>query len=62
MKVIDIMGTKISENCIEESDYVLTIKTDKTGLLNTQKLDLCYKSGYQAVIDKLDEIKKMIKN
>ena len=54
MRTIDIMGNKISEENLETSDFVLTIKTDKTGLLDIEKLDSCYKYGYQAVIEKLE--------
>ena len=45
MRTIDIMGNKISEENISNSDMVLTIQTDKTGLLETEKLDECYKYG-----------------
>lgn len=60
MRTIDIMGNKISEENLAQSDFVLTIQTDKTGLLDVEKLDSCYKYGYQAVIDNLDEIKKLL--
>ena len=43
MRTIDIMGNKISEESLEMSDFILTIQTDKTGLLDTKKLDSCYK-------------------
>lgn len=59
MKTIDIMGSKISEESLEKSDYVLNVYTDKTGLLDVQKLDMCYKYGYNAVIQNLSEIKKI---
>lgn len=42
MRTIDIMGNKISEDCLDQSDFILTIATDKTGLLDTEKLDMCY--------------------
>ena len=60
MRTIDIMGNKISEENLRKSDYVLTIRTDKTGLLDAEKLDSCYNYGYQAVIDNLDKIKKVL--
>ena len=60
MRTIDIMGNKISEENLSQSDFVLTIQTDKTGLLDIEKLDSCYKYGYQAVIDNLDLIKKLL--
>lgn len=60
MRTIDIMGNKISEESLKTSDYILTIQTDKTGLLEADKLDDCYRYGYKAMIDKLDEVKKML--
>ena len=60
MRTIDIMGNKISEENIEKSDFVLTIKTDKTGLLDTEKLDKCYKYGYQAALQNMDKIKNIL--
>lgn len=62
MKTVDIMGNKISEENLAQSDYILNVKTDKTGLLDIEKLDSCYKYGYQAVIDNIDEIKKLLEN
>lgn len=60
MKTIDIMGSKISEENLEISDYVLNVYTDKTGLLDIQKLDSCYKYGYDCVMKNIDEIKKIL--
>ena len=59
MKTIDIMGSKISEENLENSDYVLNVYTDKVGLLDIEKLDKCYEYGYQSVIKHLEEIKEM---
>ena len=61
MRTIDIMGNKISEENISNSDMILTIKTDKTGLLETEKLDECYKYGYRQTIEQIDKIKEIIK-
>ena len=60
MRTIDIMGNKISEEGLGASDYVLTVETDKTGLLDFEKLDKCYKSGYQAAIKEIDKIKEIV--
>ena len=60
MRTIDIMGNKISEENISNSDMVLTIQTDKTGLLETEKLDECYKYGYRQTIEQIDKIKKLL--
>lgn len=60
MRTIDIMGNKISEESLEQSDFIITIATDKTGLLETEKMDLCYQYGYQAVMEKIEELKKIL--
>ncbi len=60
MRTIDIMGNKISEENLENSDFILTIKTDKTGLLDVEKLDSCYKYGYRAVMENLGKIKSIL--
>ena len=60
MKTIDIMGSKVSEESLEMSDYILNVYTDKVGLLDVKKLDKCYKYGYDCVIEHIDEIKKKL--
>lgn len=60
MRTIDIMGNKISEKSLETSDFILTISTDKTGLLDVEKLDKCYKYGYKAVMENLESIKEIL--
>ena len=62
MKTIDIMGEKISEENLRQANYVLNVYTDKTGLLDIDKLDSCYKYGYNAVVENLEDIKKIINN
>lgn len=61
MRTLDIMGNKISEKSLALSDFVLTIKTDKTGLFDIEKLDSCFKYGYDAVIKNLEKIKQVLK-
>ena len=60
MRSIDIMRNKVSEENIKNSDMLLTIQTDKTGLLEIEKLDDCYKYGYRQTINNIDKIIKMI--
>lgn len=60
MKSIDIMGSKISEESLGMSEFVLDVYTDKTGLLDIEKLDKCYKYGYDAVMENLDKIRSVI--
>lgn len=61
MKTIDIMGNKIAEENLEQSDYVLNVYTDKVGLLDVDKLDRCFEYGYEAVIKNLEQIKQILK-
>ena len=60
MRTIDLMGNKIAEDNLKQSDYILTIKTDKTGLLDLKKIDSCYEYGYKATIKEIDKIKEII--
>ena len=54
------MGNKISEESLAQSDFILTISTDKTGLLDTEKLDECYQYGYKTVIQNIKRIKEIL--
>lgn len=60
MRTIDIMGSKISEESLEMSDFVLSVYTDKVGLLDVEKLDSCYQYGYNCAINNLEKIKKIL--
>lgn len=60
MKTIDIMGSKISEDNLEMSDYILNVYTDKVGLLDIKKLDKCYSYGYESVMCNINKIKKKL--
>ena len=59
MKTIDIMGNKISEKGLEQSDFILTVPTDRAGLFDIEKLDKCYKFGYDSVMQNLERIKEI---
>ena len=59
MKTLDIMGNQIAKESIEQSDFLLTVPTDRAGLFDIEKLDKCYKFGYEAVIQNIDKIKNM---
>lgn len=61
MKTLDIMGNKISEEGLKEADYVLTVPSDKTGLLDVQKIKKCYNFGYQAVRDNIEDIMAILR-
>ena len=61
MKTLDIMGNKIAENGLKQSDLTITVPTDGTGLFDIEKLDKCYQFGYDTVIKNLDKIRKVAK-
>ena len=61
MRTIDIMENKISEESLKNSDYILTVRTDKTGLLDTDKLDSCFEYGYKTVMENIKDIKSILK-
>ncbi len=60
MKTLDIMGNKIAEESFKQSDLVLTVPTDRAGLLDIEKMDKCYKFGYDTTMKNIDKIKKLI--
>lgn len=62
MKTLDIMGNKLSINSLKKSDFVLTVPTDGTGLIDVDKMDICYKYGYEIAIKNIDKIMKRIKS
>lgn len=60
MRTIDIMGNKIIEKELESSDYILTIHTDKIGLLEVEKMQQCFDWGYEAACENMEKIKSQI--
>ena len=60
MRTLDIMGNKMSENILKNSDYILTIPTEKVGLLDDSKIDSCFKFGYETTCKNLKMIQKAI--
>ena len=60
MRTIDLMGSKIAEENLKQSDYVLTIQTDKVGLLDIKKVDSCFEYGYKATMKEINKIKEII--
>ena len=61
MKTLDIMGNKISEKDLEKSDLILTVPSDRTGLLDIDKIDKSYKLGYDTAIKNMDKIFELLK-
>lgn len=60
MKTLDIMGNKISEKSLEKSDLILTIPSDKTGLLDIEKASKCYKLGYDTAMKNMPKILEIL--
>ena len=60
MKILDIMGAKLSEENMEMADEMLTVPSDGTGLLETDKLDFCYQSGYKTAMQNMERIRKAL--
>lgn len=60
MKTIDIMGNKIIERNLNNSDYVINIKTEKMGLLDTNNINKCFECGYEAVNKNIEKIKRAL--
>ena len=60
MRTVDIMGNKISESGLKNSDYILTIPMEKVGLLDDTKTESCFKQGYETTMQKINEIKKVL--
>lgn len=56
MKTVDMMGNKISELNLQNSDLVITINTDGTGLLDIENAEYCFNSGYLAGIQNMEKI------
>lgn len=60
MKTVDMMGNKISEINMLNSDLVVTIDTDGTGLLDIENAEYCFNSGYHAGIENMKKILEII--
>ena len=59
-KSLDIMSAKIVEDEIYMSDCQIKIKAEKLGMLDIDSIDEAYKRGYEATIQKINEIKAII--
>lgn len=60
MYTINIMGSRISEKDLNLSDFIIKVKTDKMGLLETKNIDSCFKYGYMETINNIEKIKKVV--
>jgi len=53
---IELMGQELSNYELEGADDLLKINTVNTSLLDTSKMDLFYRKGYEETKKKLKEI------
>ena len=60
MKTIDKMSNKICESNFKNSDLILTIPSNGTGLLDIDNIDFCFESGYKVATKYIDNIKNLI--
>ena len=60
MKTIDIMGSKIIEKELKNSDYVIEINIDDIGLFDTNKIERCFNLGYETVKENIKKLKKIL--
>lgn len=56
VKVSDLMGEKISETDLQQSDYIITVPTDGAGILDVSKIDYCFESGYETTKKQIKQI------
>ena len=58
---ISLICKELSSYELENSDYTLKIKTNKTGLLDMKKIDELYQIGYNETKKKIDKIKENLR-
>lgn len=57
IKALDIMGDKISEESLQNSEYIITVPTDGAGILDVEKMEYCFNSGYEITKKEIEKIK-----
>ena len=62
MKSLDIMSNRLAKENLEKSDILITLKTRTIGLLDIDKSEYCFEVGYNAAMEQMSEIKKIIYN
>lgn len=59
MRAIDIMGEGIDKEQLKHSDIVIDIDLKNVQVFNMNKMEFCYKEGYEQTIKQIDKIKKI---
>lgn len=57
---IDYMSRELSNYELDGADYLLKIEIPRISLLDTSKLEYCYKRGYEETKRKMKEIRKIL--
>lgn len=60
MHTINIMGKQVLRENLDSSDFIIDIEANKIGLLDIEKIDYCFKLGYDETIKNIDKIKSII--
>ena len=61
LRTIDIMGSKIIEEDVRDSDLILSIPTeDSIGFLDTNQIESLYRYGYNKTIREMSQIKNLL--
>lgn len=54
------MTEKIANTNLKTSDYIISLNTGKTKLLGIDKLEECYKIGYEETLKQIGKIKEKL--
>ena len=54
------MTNEVANINLKTSDYVLALNTGKTSLLGIDKLEHCYKIGYEETLKQIGKIKEKL--
>lgn len=60
LRTLDIMTNEVANINLKTSDYVLALNTGKTSLLGIDKLEHCYKIGYEETLKQIGKIKEKL--
>lgn len=56
------MTNEIANNNLKTSDYIISLNTGKAKLLGIDKLEACYKIGYEETLKQMEKIKEIIED
>jgi NTE family protein len=60
-KSIDLLFEGRAQEAVKESDYVIDLDLSEASVFNIKKIDYCYNIGYITAIEKMKEIKEMLR-